>query len=208
MLPRVRELFADWEFAAVDPATQELVAAGWAVPLRWDGEVDSLPSGYAGSLTTAVDDHACGAAADTAVICAVQVRPDRTRTGAATAVLRGLIDAAVARGLARVIAPLRPTAKHRRPLVPIEQYAALTRPDGSASDPWLRAHLAMGARILATAPASQIFTADVDSWRRWSDLPMPISGSYLVRDALAPVLVDVESDLGTLTEPCIWVRHR
>lgn len=207
-LPRVRELFAGWEFAALDPATDELVAAGWAVPLGWDGDIGSLPTGYSDSLTRAVRDYDRGTAVDTAVICALQVRPDRAGAGVATALLQALIDAALASGLVRVIAPLRPTAKHEVPLMPIHHYAALARPDGSARDPWLRTHLAMGGHMVSTAPASQIFTAGVGSWRRWSGLAMPTSGSYLVRDALAPVVVDVELDVGTLTEPCIWVRHR
>lgn len=207
-LPRIRELFADWELAVLDPATGELVAAGWAVPLRWGGEASFLPAGYSDSLTRALRDHDDAAAVDTAVICAVQVRPDRGGTGVATRLLGGLVDTAAARGLTRVIAPLRPTSKHRHPNTTIQQYAQWTRPDGTAYDGWLRTHLAMGARVIATAPASQVFTAPVDSWRQWTDLALPRSGDYLVPAALAPLVVDLGSGVGRLTEPCIWVQHR
>lgn len=207
-LPRVRQLFADWEFALIEPAGDQLVAAGWGVPLRWDGTVDSLPAGYSDSLARAVSDHDAGAPADTLVICAAQVRPDLTGAGVAARLVRALAQAADAGGLARVIAPLRPTGKHRHPLMSIEEYAAWTRPDGTPHDGWLRTHLAIGGRVLATTPASQIFTAPVASWQQWSGVSMPSSGSYLVPDALAPVLVVVESGTGTLTEPGIWVQHR
>lgn len=154
-LPRIRQLFADWEFALVDPAGSQLVAAGWGC-------------------------H-CGGTAR---------------------------SAAAAGGLVRVVAPLRPTGKHRHPLTSIEPYAAWTRDDGTASDGWLRSHLAMGGRMVATTPASQTFTAPVTSWEQWSGLSMPTSGTYLVPDALAPLVVDAESGVGTLTEPGIWVQHR
>ncbi|GAA1854504.1 hypothetical protein ACFFOM_02600 [Microlunatus capsulatus] len=107
-----------------------------------------------------------------------------------------------------MIAPLRPTAKHRYPLTPVEDYARWTRDDGSAFDPWLRTHLRMGGRLLGTSPASQTFTGTVDQWRDWSGLELPGDGAYVVPDALAPLHVDRAVDRGTCVEPAIWVRHR
>ena len=47
------------------------------------------------------------------------------------------------------------------PLTPTESYAAWTRADGSAFDPWIRTHLLMGGQILGTwSPPSGI---DIDS---------------------------------------------
>lgn len=86
-IPRVRELFADLEIVLVDPTGDRLVAACWGVPIAWDGTVDGLPGGYADSLARAVDDHDTRAAVDTLVVCAAQVAPDRTGTGASSAVL-------------------------------------------------------------------------------------------------------------------------
>jgi hypothetical protein len=39
---RVRDLFADLELVLID-AHDDLVAAGWSVPLRWNGDPDHLP---------------------------------------------------------------------------------------------------------------------------------------------------------------------
>lgn len=207
-LPRIRQLFADWELALVDPVGEQLVAAGWGVPLRWDGTVATLPTGYSDSLHRAVCDHDADADVDTLVICAAQVRPDLVGAGLAARLVRALVEAAASGGLVRVVAPLRPTGKHRHPLMSIEQYAAWTRNDGTAHDGWLRTHLAMGGRMVATTPASQTFTAPVSSWQQWSGLSMPESGTYLVPDALAPLVLDAESGIGILTEPGIWVQHR
>lgn len=75
-------------------------------------------------------------------------------------------------------------AKHRYPLTPIEDYAAWTRADGSAFDPWLRTHLQLGAQLLTTSPASQTFTGTVRQWQEWTGLDLPGQGAYVVPDAL------------------------
>lgn len=118
-LPRIRDLFGEHEIAVVEDSV--VVAAGWGVPLVWSGERDDLPTGYSDSLRRSIVDHDQGRAADTFVLCAIQVRADATRRGAARLAIRGLVDHAARRGWARVIAPLRPTEKHRYPLIPIDE---------------------------------------------------------------------------------------
>lgn len=204
-LPEVRSRFADLEVALLRDGV--LVAAGWGVPVRWDATVAGLPGGYSDALARAVTGHRRGVPPDTLVVCAVQVRPDAGGSGLASAVLEGLVTTARAAGLDRVVAPLRPTAKHRYPLTPIERYAAWTRADGSALDPWLRTHLRLGARLLGTSRVSQVFTGTVAQWERWSGLDLPEDGAYLVPGALAPLQVDRGADRGTCVEPAIWVRH-
>ena len=39
-------------------------------------------------------------------------------------------------------------------------------------------------------------------------MPLPSTGQYVVPDALAPLRVDRERDIGTMVEPNIWVQHR
>lgn len=205
-LPTVRVSFPELEVAVLQHDV--LVAAGWGVPLTWDETAEDLPSGYSDALRRAVTDHQQAATPNTLVICAAQVRPDAAGSGLAIAVLEGLIETGRAAGLNRVVAPLRPTAKHRYPLTPIEDYTAWTRADGTPYDPWLRTHLRMGAHLLGTSPASQIFTGTVQQWQEWSGLDLPGDGAYIIPDALAPLHVDRGADLGTCTEPTIWVRHR
>jgi GNAT superfamily N-acetyltransferase len=206
-ISRVRELFADFEVVLVDPLGDHLVAACWGVPIYWDGTVNDLPAGYADSLVRAVHSHDAGLAVNTLVICAAQVAPDRTGTGAASAVLTALIATARDAGLSRSIAPLRPAHKARYLLTPIEEYATWIRADGSAFDPWLRTHERMGAATLGTSPESQVFCGTVEQWEQWSALPMPASSTYIVPDALALLRIDRTADTGILAEPCIWVQH-
>jgi hypothetical protein len=204
---RVREWFPEWNITLVD-ADQEPVASGWGIPIRWDGTVADLPTGYTEATIRAVEGREQEVEPDTLVICGAIVAGRRTGQGLAGQVLAALRDPAVESGLRRVIAPVRPTLKQRYPLTPVETYMRWTRPDGTALDPWVRTHLRMGATILAGAPDSQTMTGTVAEWEEWSGIPLPSSGDYVIPRGLTVLHVDREADLGTYVEPNIWIRHR
>jgi hypothetical protein len=67
-------------------------------------------------------------------------------------------------GLDTLIAPVRPTLKHRYPLTRMESYIAWRRPDGTLFDPWLRTHERLGAEIAKVAPESGRVTGTVAEW--------------------------------------------
>ncbi|MEQ4305245.1 hypothetical protein ABNF97_28350 [Plantactinospora sp. B6F1] len=234
LLGRIRELFAGLELVLLDDADRPpdadadadagnndadadddnndagngggIVAAGWAVPLCWSGAVDDLPTGYTDALARALGAYDAGHSPDTLAILAAQVRPDRQGQGLAGKLLRALGDLVPAQH--RVICPVRPTRKARYPLTPIDRYAGWTRPDGTPFDPWLRTHVRLGGRILATAPRSQVITGTVAEWQRWTGLEFPDSGEYVIPDGLGTLRIDLGADRGTYVEPNVWVRHR
>ncbi|AVT36208.1 hypothetical protein [Plantactinospora sp. BB1] len=219
---RIRELFANLELVLLDDDVDrpaggadvdrhvrgdgEIVAAGWAVPLRWTGAVDDLPTGYTDSLARALEAYDAGEPPDTLAILAAQVRPDRQGRGLAGKLLRALGDLAPAHH--RVICPVRPTRKARYPLTPIDRYAGWTRPDGTPFDPWLRTHVRLGGRVVTTAPRSQVITGTVTEWQRWTGMEFPDSGEFVIPDGLSTLHVDLATDSATYVEPNIWVRHR
>ncbi|MEU0408682.1 GNAT family N-acetyltransferase [Streptomyces griseorubiginosus] len=204
---RVREFFPELDLMLVD-AKGVPVAAGWGVPVRWDGRADSLPSGYTDSLVRAVEGHERGVRPDTLVICGAIVTPSLKGQGLAGHMLTALRDAGQQAGLPRVVAPVRPTAKARYPLTPIESYMRRRRDDGTALDPWIRTHERLGAEVLAAAPESQTMTGTVAEWEGWTGLALPASGDYVIPDGLSVLRVDREADLGTYQEPNVWMRHR
>jgi hypothetical protein len=204
---RVREWFGEWNLTLVD-AAENPVAAGWGIPVRWDGTVADLPGGYTESTVRAVEGREQGIRPDALVICGAIVAGQRTGRGLAGQLLSALRDAATENGLQRVIAPVRPTLKQRYPLTPVETYMTWARPDGSALDPWVRSHLRTGATIVAAAPESQTMTGTVAEWEEWSGILLPSSGDYVIPQGLSVLHVDREADLGTYAEPNIWVRHR
>jgi hypothetical protein len=122
---RVRDVFGDHELALVARSDgsgdgQELVALGWAVPLRWSGAVADLPGGYTDSLKRALADLDAGAATDTLVVCAVQVRSDLGGRGLAGRLRR---------------AGHRPAAPDGQARLPAWSSTGLTIENGTRADP-------------------------------------------------------------------------
>lgn len=143
-LPRVRAAFCADELALVED--ERVVVAGWGVPLVWNGRLADLPGGYTSSLDRALDDLDNARVPNTFVVCAIQVHGRATGRSLASTMITALADHARHHGLPQVIAPLRPTRKHRYPLTPIDRYATWVRDDGQPLDPWLRTHRRLGAR--------------------------------------------------------------
>jgi len=194
--------FPEFLFALIDD-DGTLVADGLTVPVLWDGTTDGLPEGVAGALNSAFDP-----AATPTALCALaaEIHPDHQSRGLSAAVLRGMVDLAREHGLGDLIAPVRPSAKERFPLIPIEEYAYWTRrEDGLPFDPWLRVHLRMGGEILAPEPHGLRIEAPAADWEQWTDLELPHDGVWTFQHGLAPLTVT--DGIGRYWEPNVWVRH-
>lgn len=205
-LRRRAAYFADWDFYALD-SQRRLVGAGYGVPLRWDGTLENLPEGYTDALGRSVAEHESEVEPNTLVIMGAMVRTDESGKGWAGLVLQALRTDAVDRGLESVIAPVRPTLKHRYPLTDIETFAAWTRADGLPFDPWVRTHARLGATILRCAPTSQTMTGTVAEWESWTGMALPSSGDYVIPQGLSVLRLNRAEDIGVYHEPNIWMRH-
>jgi hypothetical protein len=198
--------FARFQVLLCD-AVDVVIAAGHTIPLVWDGTKDDLPSGIDGVLERGVRDAEHSRPPTTLSALAAIVAPSHQRHGLSATILQAMRSTAAANGLTALIAPVRPTLKHRYPLTPIERYVRWTHPDRSPFDPWLRVHWRLGAEFLQVAPHSMVVTGTVPEWETWTGMSFPESGPYVVPEALQPVLIDLESDRGRYEDPNIWLRH-
>jgi GNAT superfamily N-acetyltransferase len=191
---RLYEERPEFQFALVDEG--RVVAEGNSIPVsgRPSGWRDAFPNGF-GSRTP---DRLCA--------LAILVDPDRQGRGLSRLMLEHMRGLAAKRGW-ELVAPVRPTLKHRYPLTPIERYAQWRRGDGLLFDPWLRAHERLGAELVGIAPDSLVVEGTVAELERWTGLAFPESGSYVVEGALVPVEIDREADRGVYREPNVWMRH-
>lgn len=204
-IDRVERYFAAYHVLVLDEG--KVVAGGWAVPLAWDGVTGHLPDGYDGALAASVDGHEAGSPPTTLCFMAASVAGAHAGRGLAGVVLDELKRRGTADGLDRVVAPLRPTSKHRYPTTPMADFAGWRREDGLSVDPWVRTHQRMGAEVLAVAPRSMHIVGSVADWESWADMVFPVSGEYVVPGALNLVSIDRAEDRGTYTEENLWVRH-
>ena len=197
------------ELCAVATVDQTPVARARAIPFRLHSEDrEVLPDGgWDRVLVWGMDDRIEGVRPDTVSALEVAVDPAYHGQGLSGRMLETMRDAARARGFSELVAPIRPTEKHREPHVPLAEYAARTREDGLPVDAWMRTHVRMGATIDRVAPASMVIAGSLDSWRSWTGLPFDRSGQVVVPFALVPVVCDVENDYAVYVEPNLWLRH-
>lgn len=190
---RLYEDFPGFQFFLVDG--DRVLAQGNCVPVRgmplqWR---DAFPNAFEGA---GEPDRLCA--------LAIIVAPEVQGTGLSGRMLAHMRELAAPFGT--LVAPVRPTWKAKHPHLPIEEYAAWRRGDGTHVDPWIRTHERAGGRILGTAEDAMLIEGSLDDWREWTGLDLPADGEAIVPDALVPVRFDAGH--GVYREPCVWIEHR
>jgi hypothetical protein len=186
-----------------------VVARAASVPLAWDGDPDTLPdTGWDEALRQCMTDTYSGRELSTLCAMEIAVVPDRKAQNLSRRALDALKDHGRRTGHGDMVAPVRPSLKHSRPQLSMDEYARRTRPDGLPEDPWLRVHVRAGGQVLKVCPVSMTISGSLAQWRGWTGLPFDTSGPVEVAGALAPVVVDVDNDHAVYIEPNVWVRHR
>jgi hypothetical protein len=190
---------------AVERATGRPAAMVCTLPFTAGGEPP--PGGYDAVLLSAAADTLAGRPGDAVSALFATVRPDLRNRGLSAAMLDAARRNTARLGHDTLLAPVRPTHKHRHPEMPMAEYAAWRRPDGAAADPWLRVHERAGGRFVAVAPHSMTVTAGLDRWREWTGLPFDAPGPVLVPGGLVPVQCDPARGVAAYVEPNVWFRH-
>lgn len=203
------DAWPDHAFIALTPDGR-LAAKAFSVPFAMGEDLGrpGLPTdGWDGVIRWAWLDQLADRPPTHVSALEVSVHPEYRGTGLAARMLGAMKDAARARDLGALVAPVRPTRKALEPGTSMAEYAARTGEDGLPTDPWLRTHAQMGAEIVAVAPRSMTITGTLDDWRGWTGLPFDRSGSVAVEGALSLVHVDVDQDVAVYIEPNVWMRH-
>ncbi|MFD0279353.1 N-acetyltransferase [Kitasatospora sp. NPDC127111] len=197
------------QYCAVATDGDRVVARALAVPFDAlaEGREETPDQGWDRVLSWAFRDlrRACTPTAASAL--EITVDTGYLGRGLSYRMLGALRDAAAAQGHRALLAPVRPTAKHLQPHLPMAEYVGRRRPDGLPEDPWLRVHVKAGASIVKVAPASMTVSASLDQWRRWTGLPFDRDGDTVVPGALVPVHADLAHDRAVYVEPNVWVSH-
>ena len=206
--PGLYEVFPEFQYVLYDEEAGEVVAEGHSLPLTWDGSADGLPAGIDGAMPAAFDLREAGGEADTLCAMAIEIPPRHQRQGLSRTMIDGMARIASDHGLHDLIAPVRPSAKERYPLTPIERYASWRREDGLPFDPWMRVHARLGAEIVRPEPRSLYIEGSVAEWEAWTAMAFPESGEYVFPRGLAPLTIDRASEVGRYWEPNVWMRHQ
>ncbi|MEU8575989.1 N-acetyltransferase [Streptomyces asoensis] len=205
---RIPVEFPEYVLFARDERGQ-VVAHAYSVPfaLHADGPGTLPARGWDEVLVRAFAGRRAGVRPDTVSAISIVVAPHAQGLGLSGRMLSAMREGARAKGFTEVVAPVRPSAKHREPRTPIEEYAHRVREDGLPYDPWLRVHVRAGARIDRVAPASMTVAGSLAQWRGWTGLPFDTRGDVEVPGALVPVRCEPDRDHAVYVEPNVWMRH-
>jgi GNAT superfamily N-acetyltransferase len=204
---RLFQDFADYQFVLYDDENDEVIAEGHTLPCVWDGTAPGLGDGIDAMMAAAFEAHDAGRAPTTLCALAAEIRPRFQGGGLADRMLDVMAGLAREAGFAHLIAPVRPSLKHRYPITPIDRYVSWTRQDGEPFDPWIRVHVRRGATIATPIPHSLHITGTVADWEGWTGMRFPGDGAYTFPDGLAPVEIDHARDIGSYYEPNVWIVH-
>lgn len=200
------EEFLEYSFVICDHQEQ-VIAGGSAIPLAWDGTLDTLPKGWDGALAQGVADRRAGRIPSALSAVSATINPAHQGLGLGQLIIRSMQRIGRTHGLDHLICAVRPSQKSQYPLTPLEDYIGWKLPDGTPFDPWIRTHWRLGAEYLRIEPESMVTTGSVGAWEEWTQLRFPQSGSYVVPGALVPITIDREQDRGRYAEPNVWMRH-
>ncbi len=197
-----------FQFVLVNQTDDTAVAIANSIPVAWDDAVENLPDdGWDWAIRNGVESHQKGLRTD--LLCALQIVifGEYRGRGISRTAVEAMRTIGRSRGLAEMIAPVRPNRKHEFPETPIAEYIDWKGNDGRPFDPWLRVHFDLGAKIIKPCPSAMRVIGTVAEWEEWTGLRFPRSGEYIVPGALVPVLIDREADRGEYIEPNVWMYH-
>lgn len=199
------EEFADCQLCLVDPETDYPVAVACCVPVACSGP-DELPAeGWDWMVERAAARR--GGRANMLGALAISVPTVHRGKGHARTMIRALRDLSGRMGLDGLIAPVRPTRKDAHPLVPIGDYVNWVDDKGRIFDPWLRAHLSEGGRLVRPCERSMVVEEPLGFWETWAGRELEASGDFLIDGALVPISVDPTRRIGRYEEPNVWVAY-
>ncbi len=197
--------FPEWQIALLENDT--FIGAANAVPFFYDQSLETLPdTGWDWALETAMQNtHTVPNTLVGLQICIAPEHQGKKLSGRFITNFRTLCQE---RGLKQIIIPVRPTHKHKYPLIPIESYIQWTTDEGMPFDPWLRVHVRAGGQIIKACPQALTIPGTVEQWETWTEMKFPESGSYIIPHALTPIEINCEKKSGLYIEPNVWIVHK
>jgi GNAT superfamily N-acetyltransferase len=200
--------FPEYQLALYDTQAHRVAGMANSFPLRWEHSVEELPEGgWDWAFQEAVHHHKHRIQPN--YHCAIQivVRPDYRSQGLSMPMVQAVRAVTESKNLKSLIIPIRPSEKHKYPLIRLDDYISWKTQEGLPFDPWLRVHLRAGARIIKVCHQSKTIRGTRRDWERWTELRLPQSGQYIIYGALNPIEIHLEKEEGIYVEPNVWIVH-
>jgi hypothetical protein len=204
--PLLAETFPDNQFCLVEQRSGNAVGVGRSIVVAFEGNWDALPAeGLDWVLEKGFRDRAAGKRPNVMSALYIEVAGSHRGQDLSSQMLAIMRQIARSQGFSHLVAPVRPSMKSRYPLIPIEDYIRWQNSDGLPFDPWLRAHVRGGGRILHPCPRAMRVTGSRQQWATWTGIEFPGDGNFTIPHGLVPVVL--RGAEGEYVEPGVWVLY-
>ena len=201
------EAFKEYQLMIMDG--DEIVAVINSVPFYYDKSINELPDeGVDWGVKKSISDYKAGIKPNILMGVQIAVNKKHQGRGFSSLSVSEMSNLALKREINRLVIPLRPSDKHKYPLIPIENYINWKTDNNLPFDNWLRVNIKAGGKIIKICSKSMFIPGTIDEWKEWTQLDFPGSGSYIIPGALNPISIDTEKNQGVYIEPNIWILHK
>lgn len=185
--------FPEYQLALYDAQNNRVAGMGNSFPLRWEDSYENLPDGgWDWAFQEAVNNHKKGISPNHHCAIQIVVRPDYQNQRLSQPMVESVRALTKAKGLQSLIIPIRPSEKHKYPLINLDDYITWKTEQGLPFDAWLRVHVRAGARILKVCHHSKTIRGTLAEWEQWTEMKFPQSGHYVIPYALNPIEMNKE----------------
>jgi hypothetical protein len=188
---------------------EEILAVINTIPFTFTGDFKDLPDeGWDGGFSRGIKDIEEGKKSNLLMGVQIVINKKYQGRGLSLPAVKEMASLAKSRGFEALVIPVRPSEKHKFPLIPMKDYIKWEKEPGLPYDGWLRVHVRSGGEIIKVCPRAMYIPGTIDEWKEWTGIEIKGSGSYIVPYALNPVEMNVDKDHGLYIEPNVWVLHR
>ncbi len=206
------DVFPEFQYWLVDEVDDKeiIIGIGNTITLFFDGELKDLPEkGWDWALEKGFLDKEKGIKPNFQCALSITMNPLYKGKGISSEMVIAMKELGERAGLQNLILPVRPSGKHKYPLISMENYLEkwIREEDGFSTDPWVRVHQKLGGKIIKSCNEAMLIEGTVSDWQEWTGFFFLESGKYIIPDALNVVEFDIEKDLGSYIEPNVWMIH-
>jgi GNAT superfamily N-acetyltransferase len=204
--PKLEKYFPEYQIYFISDEN-EVMGFSNTIPFFWDKKLELLPDeGWDWLIQKGISDYENKVTPNCLGGLQVAVAKEYQRQGLSKIIINTAKELSKKKNFKFFIIPIRPTLKHKYPLIDMENYIKWTK-DGRVFDPWIRAHIDCGAKIIKVCRKSMTYTGTVKEWEEWSGLEIIDSGKYIVEGIVNPVKIDIEEDCGVYYDENIWIYY-
>ncbi len=175
------------------------------VPIFIDDDITVLPDeGYTWAIKSSIKNSFKKKNA----LCALAavIDPEYKNLGLSKALISVLKAICLSNSFSRLIVPVRSVWKERYSNDTIDEFLERKREDGLPFDPWLRAHVLSEGIVRNICHRSITICSSKKRWEKWISHSI-VPGRNELPGGLAPLYFNVSTNIGTYTEPNIWVDY-